>query len=416
MSRHLVLGDVHLGKGLSIGRPGSAGTLNSRVQDQLFLLDWVLVQGTEREVDSIIVTGDIYEEPRPHPALIQFFMAWLKKCGDANIQVDIVAGNHDIMRSGAYSISALDIIPAVDLPYANTYKDAETISYDDLSITLLPYRDRRMYDVDSKEKASELLAETVKQQLALIPKDHRKLLIGHLALEGSIPIGDEIDEMMNEIFCPLSMFDGYDYVWMGHIHKPQVMRAAKSGLKHIAHVGSMDRSDFGQGEMETDKILVYIDTEKPEFFEHITIPTRPLRKVSITVPVDKDTTDFVINSLHSYHHDEESLAQCIMRLEVVLENPEGLRADREKILKYLYSKLDVHHVCSFSERHNVQIVPIQNSATAIFDNQMSVPAAIEAFFAVASFETDTERDEVKQLAMQCYTELKEKSKNQKETI
>jgi DNA repair exonuclease SbcCD nuclease subunit len=212
------------------------------------------------------------------------------------------------------------------------------------------------------------------------------------------------------------MFDGYDYVWMGHIHKPQVMRAAKSGLKHIAHVGSMDRSDFGQGEMNHDKILIYVDTENPEFFETITVPTRPLRKVCITVPPDKDTTDFVINSLHAYHHDEESLDQCIMRLDIVLENPEGLRADRDKILKYLYSKLGVHHVCSFSERHNIQVVSVNKSATTVFDNQMSIPAAIEAFFAVAAFNSEEERDEVKQLAMQCYTELKESNKNQKDTI
>lgn len=413
MSRHIILGDVHIGKGVSIGKPGSAGTLNSRVQDQLFLLDWTLQQAVDREVDNIIITGDVYEEPRPHPALIQFFMTWLNKCNKAGVQVDIVAGNHDIMRSGAYSLSALDIIPAVELPHANTYKSANTISYETVSFVLLPYRDRRMLDIDSVEKARRLVVEEMDAQLKAIPDEHTKVLIGHLALEGSLWVGDEIDEMMNEIFCPLSMFDAFDYVWMGHIHKPQIMRSKPN---YIAHIGSMDRSDFGKAELDHDKILICIDTAKPEFFETVMIPTRPLRKVEVTVPVDKDTTDFVINTLHAIHHDKYSLADSIMRLEVVLENPEALHADRDKVLKYVYSKLGVHHVCNFSERHNVQVVPVQKSAATIFDNQMSITAAIEAFFGAANFDDETMRQEAKELAQQFYADVKNTGKTQKDSI
>src|SRR5690606_17549042 len=110
----LILGDPHLGKGLSIGK--TVNNLNSRVQDQIDLLDFTLETAVKEDVTAIIVTGDVYQEPRPHPAIIKIFMQWLMQCVSKNIEVHIIAGNHDIIRSGAYSISALDIIPVLDLP------------------------------------------------------------------------------------------------------------------------------------------------------------------------------------------------------------------------------------------------------------------------------------------------------------
>jgi len=48
MSVHITLGDIHLGKGLGIGKPATGEKLNSRVQDQLTLLYWVLDEAKKR--------------------------------------------------------------------------------------------------------------------------------------------------------------------------------------------------------------------------------------------------------------------------------------------------------------------------------------------------------------------------------
>src|SRR5258706_233763 len=110
MSRHIILGDVHIGKSLQIGKVGIGSALNSRISDQLNLLRWTLDQAILYQAESIKITGDIFEDPKPHPTLIKLFLDWLKTCRDESISVDIIQGNHDIIRSGQFIQSALDII------------------------------------------------------------------------------------------------------------------------------------------------------------------------------------------------------------------------------------------------------------------------------------------------------------------
>ena len=74
MSNIIILGDPHLGKGVSLGKVGLGSALNSRIVDQSYLLDWTLDQCLEYNASYIIITGDIFEDPKPHPSLITLFL------------------------------------------------------------------------------------------------------------------------------------------------------------------------------------------------------------------------------------------------------------------------------------------------------------------------------------------------------
>ena len=110
----LILGDVHLGKSGQLGKVGLGAALNSRVVDQITILDWVLERALENNA-VIIITGDIFEEPRPSPQLITILIDWLKRCETNNINVHIIMGNHDMLRTGNYYTSALDIISSCEI-------------------------------------------------------------------------------------------------------------------------------------------------------------------------------------------------------------------------------------------------------------------------------------------------------------
>jgi exonuclease SbcD len=231
---------------------------------------------------------------------------------------------------------------------------------------MMPFRDRKSFSCDSNAAAVALLQDSLHYELASIPTTYSKVLIGHFALEGSIPVGDEIDDIANELFCPLTMFKGYDYVWMGHVHKPQVM----SKSPYIAHIGSMDVSNFG--ESEQSKIIVIFDTEDLSFKE-VKLPTRPLTKIVIAVPKDTaDTTQFVLDLLEK---EKYIFDKAIVRLEISLLSPDLSSVDRSKIEKFIYKK-GVFNISGFSESKKLALI-IKDEADISIDTTLDAGSAIK---------------------------------------
>ena len=342
MSKILVLGDPHIGGSVNIGRQGVGSSLNSRIIDQIKLLDWVYDQATSLLITNIIITGDVFEDPKPHHFIVSLLIDWLKKCSQSNISVHIIAGNHDILRSGQFYMSPLDIISSIDLDLIYVYKSIDTIKFDGMDITLLPFRDRRSFNTNSNVEALQLLSQKIKYEQISCRVDCKKVLVGHLALEGSIPAANELDELTNELFCPLDMFNGYDYVIMGHIHKFQIL----SKIPHMSHIGSMDLSDFG--ESEHTKYIAIIDSEKE--IEYIPVPSRPLKHITISVEeTEKDVLGFVLKKISEFE-----IKNAIVKITLKMFG-HHTSPDRSKLESYLYS-LGVFHVSRISEERTFQII------------------------------------------------------------
>ena len=397
MTTAIILGDVHLGKGTNIGKAGVGSTLNSRIVDQLNLLDWTLDRAVEHFAEHIIITGDVFEDPKPHPALIALFMSWLKKCQVHDVNVHIIRGNHDILRNGFIYTSPLDIISEADLDKIHVYKDIDTIIIGTSAFTLVPYRDRKSFSVASNADAISLVRDSLVYELASIPMTYRKVLIGHLALEGSIPIGDEIDDLTNELFCPLDMFNGYDYVWMGHVHKPQVMRKKDP---YIAHIGSMDISNFG--ETDHKKHIVVFNCSEDNGWSTEYLPTRPLQKISVSIPKDtEDTTAFVLEAIKKAGIQDKA----IVRVEVALTAPELKSVNKTAIDKFVMSQ-GAFNVNGISESKKVNLIKKDNTNT--IDSKMDVSAAIKTY--AQTYIDDASRPKFIELAMDIYGIFKSEGK------
>ncbi len=363
----IILGDPHLGKGQSVGKTAIGSNLNGRVEDQLKLLDWTLEQAVASSADDIIITGDIWEDPKPHPTLIALFLHWLKKCQAYSVKVHLILGNHDMFRAGNVFSSALDIIAEADLENVFVYKEINTITIGTTAFTLVPFRDRKSFAVNSNADGLSLLRDTILYELASIPLTYKKVLVGHLAIEGSIPVGDEIDDSTNELFCPVDMFNGYDYVWMGHVHKPQVMN---KNNPYVAHVGSMDISNFG----ETDhaKNIIVVDCLN-NFYVEKKLPTRRLKKITIAIPKDtEDTTTYVIDLLAK----EPQLEDAIVRVDISLQDAELKPVNRSQVEKYLLSQ-KVNNVANISE--SKKNIIIKRDTSNIIDTRMDVTSAIKTY-------------------------------------
>jgi exonuclease SbcD len=395
MSQVIILGDPHLGKGTNIGKVGVGAVLNSRIVDQLNLFDWTLDQAIDRQSSNIIITGDVFEDPKPAPSLITMFIAWLKKCQAYEVNVHIIVGNHDVLRSGQIYSSPLDIVSEMDLDNVSIYKDIDTVMINGTAFTMVPFRDRKSFETNSNAEAMTILKDSLVYELASIPVTYCKVLIGHLAIEGSIPVGDEIDDLTNELFCPLDMFNGFDYVWMGHVHKPQVM---KKKSPYIAHIGSMDISNFG--ETDHKKHIVIFDTEG-DFnspWETAILPTRNLKKINVIVPKDtEDSTAYVLEELKKLNAFDKS----IVKVEVSLSSPDLKSINKSNIEKYLTSQ-GAFNITGISESKKISLIKKDSNNT--IDTKMDVTSAIKTY--AQTYVDEKIRSDFIELSMEIYNNYK----------
>jgi exonuclease SbcD len=337
-----IIGDIHLGRSLEIGKPGVGGHYNSRVIDQIGLLDWCRHEASVRNVTDLVLTGDITEDSKPDYYLIHEFFKWLVRCTNDGIHVHVIRGNHDFKRFGNNISSPLDLLSSGELINVTLYREPTTFQVGSVGVTILPFLDKRMHG-SSNSDAIEYIRSSILNEHSEITPGNTSILIGHLALEGSIPIGDEFDDSLNELICPLELFKKYHQVWMGHVHKYQVIQEEPV----IAHIGSMDRSNFG--ESDEQKYMVIIDEKE---YESIRLPVRPLVKFQFEIQSGEDATDIVLGELSRAN----GLAGAIVKIEIRLIGADLQQVSRKAIVQYLDS-VGIHHLSGIVESRCIIAVP-----------------------------------------------------------
>lgn len=357
-NKSLIIGDLHIGKGMQIGKPSIDGSLNSRIIDRINILNWLLELGINKSINRFIFCGDIFEEFKPDNNYIVIFMDWLKQCNEFGIDIHIIIGNHDIKRVGNRYSSVLNIIRSSELTNVNIYNSVYTLHTDGVSFTFLPFKDKRSLNCEHIDQAFDIIKNWLMFESLSIPINNDKVLIGHYAIEKSFWV-DEVDDLTNELILSNNTFNNYNYVWMGHVHTPQVMKVKNP---RIAHIGSVDISDFG--ETDEQKIVVLFDPSSKDKFEEIEVPTRPLRRIKLEIPKDKDPTDFLIKSIDNMSVISD-FKNAIVKIELKLSQ-ESIEVNRTQIKEKLYD-MGIYHIASFSESRVINVISdekkhISNSA------------------------------------------------------
>lgn len=399
MSKTLIVGDIHIGKGLNIGKPSIGNSYNSRILDQIKLLDWIIDQIHENDVDQVILTGDIFEDTRPEYYLFNIFIDFLKRINLEGIDCHIISGNHDIKRSGNVFSSVLDLISNYDFDHVFYHKTLTTIHTKGASFTLLPYKDRRGMNIDTIDDALNSIEECISYESLGIPHEDLKVLVGHLALDGALYIGDEVDDFQNEIICPLSLFLNYDYTWMGHVHKPQVL----SRNPYISHIGSLDLSDYG--ETGHTKILILFDPNSEDHYREIPVPSRPLRRLRISVPENNNSTDYVLSALKE-HNEILSYKSAYVKLEItIIGEQQGI--EKKKIEEFIYS-LGAYFITNISESRSISVVTQEKRE--LVDNTVDPKSAVKLYSSTQKFKDDDEKNNFMNECLSVIDEHKESGK------
>ncbi|GAA3735632.1 exonuclease SbcCD subunit D [Streptomyces tremellae] len=202
----------------------------SLLDAQAAFLDHLVAAAREHAVDAVLVAGDVYDRAVPPLAAVELFDRALHWLADAGVPTVMISGNHDSARRlgvGAGLIGRAGIHLRTD-PAACGTPVLLSDAHGEVACYGLPYLEPSLVRDDFKVAAARHEAvlgaamDRVRADLAARPAGTRSVVLAHAFVTGGTPSDSERDIAVGGVASvPAAVFDGVDYVALGHLHGAQ---------------------------------------------------------------------------------------------------------------------------------------------------------------------------------------------------
>lgn len=274
----LHVSDLHIGKRVN-------GI--SMLDDQRYILRQILDIAEKRQVSVLLIAGDVYDKASPSAEAVTVFDAFLTDAVAAGLRVLAIPGNHDSAERIAYAQGLLEK-QGVCLPpvYAG---EVERVELEDehgpVEFWLLPFLkpgDVRRFFPD--EEIGDDYSAALRAVLGACAIDQRKrnVVLSHQLVTACGTAPDRADDEiklggMDNV--DVSVYDAFDYVALGHVHRPQ-----RVGRDTVRYSGSPLKYSFSEARYGKSVALIELGEKKPgddvgECVSFELIPLVPLHDV-----------------------------------------------------------------------------------------------------------------------------------------
>ncbi|MFH9042312.1 exonuclease SbcCD subunit D [Streptomyces sp. NPDC017966] len=276
--RLLHTSDWHLGR--SFHRVGMLGA-------QAEFIGHLVGTVREREVDAVVVSGDVYDRAVPPLAAVELFDDALHRLADLGVPTVMISGNHDSARRlgvGAGLMGRAGIHLRTE-PSACGTPVVLSDGHGDVAFYGLPYLEPALVkDEFAVEKAGHeaVLAaamDRVRADLAARAPGTRSVVLAHAFVTGGQPSDSERDITVGGVAAvPAGVFDGVDYVALGHLHGCQTL------TERVRYSGSPLPYSFSEAGHRKSMWLVDLAADGAVTAERVDCPVpRPLARIRGTL-------------------------------------------------------------------------------------------------------------------------------------
>lgn len=210
--RLLHTSDWHLGRSLhrSDLRAAQAG-----------FLDHLVAVVRAEKVDVVLVSGDVYDRAVPPLDAIALCESAFVRLRDAGARVIVISGNHDSARRlgfGSGLIDASGVFLRTDVR-----RCAEPVVLAGVSFFAIPYLEpEAVRSVLGPGGQVGVLTAALAAVRAVAPPS--SVVLAHAWVAGGVASDSERDITVGGVSAvPASLFDGFGYAALGHLHGPQVL-------------------------------------------------------------------------------------------------------------------------------------------------------------------------------------------------
>ncbi len=243
------------------------------------VLTAVVTAVREHRIDVVLVAGDVFDSSMPSTAAIELFQSALAGIRHAGAQVVLTSGNHDsVTRLGMHA----DWLGQAGI-HLRTRHDRidDPVLLDDehgpVAIYGIPYLEPALFRQDRPGRRIGNHEQALAEAMADVRSDLTRRAVRSVVLAHCFAAGIEASDVERDIsrggldLVPASVFDGPDYVALGHIHG----RATLS--PRVRYSGAPLHYSFGEAGKPRGGWIVELGATGLESVEWLELPVpRPL--------------------------------------------------------------------------------------------------------------------------------------------
>ncbi|MCR4561937.1 MAG: exonuclease SbcCD subunit D [Bacilli bacterium] len=252
--KFLQISDLHLGKRLQE---------YNLLEDQRYILDDALKYVDSLKIENVLLCGDIYDNSSPSGEATRLFDYFLNELFKRRINTFVISGNHDSSDKLNFGSRIMD---SAGIHIVTKVKNCLVpFEVGDYRVYLLPFI--RPADVNNAFDADcHNYGDAIKEVLSRMNVDKSKtnILVAHqtvlpsngdpLEIDGSEEIMVRDGKVIGDVSSiNASIFSDFDYVALGHIHKP--MNVASN----VRYAGSIFK--YHKDEAKTEKSFTLIELD-----------------------------------------------------------------------------------------------------------------------------------------------------------
>jgi exonuclease SbcD len=316
--RFLHLADLHIGKRLNEF---------NLIEDQRYILDQIVQLALEQEADGVLIAGDVYDRSQPSTEAVELLDDFLTRLSSNNLVVFMISGNHDSPERLSFGSRILEKNRLYVAGGFQGTLNKVTVEddYGPLHIHLLPFirpahiRSRFAERIESFDEAVEAVLSTQE-----IDTKERNILLAHQFVVS----GDKQPELSDSEVTPVggldavdaSLFRSFDYVALGHLHRPQHI-----GSETIRYSGSPLKYSFSEARQPKSVTVIQVGAKGDLKLEQYSLkPLRDLREIkgpiAELVRLGREDKEGAEDYLHITLTDEEEIYDALGQLRPVFPN------------------------------------------------------------------------------------------------
>ena len=311
--RFLHIGDLHLGKVVSG---------YSMLEDQRQTLERLLDDAEEAEVEALVFAGDLYDRSAPSAEAVALLDWLLTEASERGFEVLLIPGNHDSAERVGYGSVLLERQGVhVAPPFAGSMTSVILEdAYGEVRFWLLPFLRPgtvRPFFEEAEIGSDYAAALGAVLEAASVDPGERNVLVAHQFVRagGAEPERSDSETSIGGLDgVDVSLFDDFDYVALGHLHRPQ-----RVGRGTARYAGSLLK--YSLSEAHGQKSAVLVDLGPKGEVEWSLLPLRPPHDLrEIRGPLDELLAEEVLGAadredyVHAILTDDEPPVDALARL------------------------------------------------------------------------------------------------------